>query len=604
MASKKYTELPAAGALDGSEIIAIVQGGVSKQTTVSAVGAGGAGTVTSFSAGNLSPLFTTSVANATTTPALTFSLSNQNANLVFAGPATGAAAAPTFRALVAADLPAGTIQDLQSVLDTGSSATNVTTAVLIQNHEDITLQTIGTGKTILLDNLDGGAVSITATVNIIAGGVVYPWPSAAPVGNGYVLTSQTDGTLSWTAPSASGITIGTTTITSGTDTRILYNNAGVVGEYSVGAGVATFIGTPSWTNFSSMITGTAPFWSLATGGALTANNTISGAFSVTFTNSVVNSFVLSGTVSPTTATNQQYVNITPTITTRANTSDVFRAVHVAPTITAGAASQTLYAFMVDASGIAITNTPTKYAGYFLGGLRVGNGSGATSNNTLLVETTQTQTIFNITSNGNSIFSVNNNSGSTILTLTGLAATPANGLGVVGTFTTTSGACQMLSLNGTMVAGANSDVLRGIRLFPSFTISTRTGIVTHGLHYQPQAISVSSGSFSAHNGVIVDGSVAAINIFSGFMVTTPTAFLHLGPAATAAASLRIEASANTPSGPNSGDIWHASTNNRLMFRQGANTKEIVVSDGTTTAGTTASGTIRVTINGTDHDLLRV
>lgn len=67
-------------------------------------GGGGTGTVTSFSAGNLSPLFTTSVATATTTPALSFALSTQTANTFFAGPTTGAAAAPTFRAMVNADL--------------------------------------------------------------------------------------------------------------------------------------------------------------------------------------------------------------------------------------------------------------------------------------------------------------------------------------------------------------------------------------------------------------------------------------------------------------------------------------------------------------------
>jgi hypothetical protein len=64
------------------------------------------GTVTNFSAGDLSPLFTTSEATTTTTPALSFSLNTQTANTVFAGPTTGGAAAPTFRALVAADIPA------------------------------------------------------------------------------------------------------------------------------------------------------------------------------------------------------------------------------------------------------------------------------------------------------------------------------------------------------------------------------------------------------------------------------------------------------------------------------------------------------------------
>ena len=68
-------------------------------------GGGGGGSVTSFSSGNLSPLFTTSVATPTTTPVLSFSLNTQNANTVFAGPVSGGAAAPTFRALVSTDIP-------------------------------------------------------------------------------------------------------------------------------------------------------------------------------------------------------------------------------------------------------------------------------------------------------------------------------------------------------------------------------------------------------------------------------------------------------------------------------------------------------------------
>ena len=69
---------------------------------------GHVGTVTSFSAGNLSPLFTTSVATATTTPALSFSLNTQVQKTFLAGPTSGADAAPTFRTIEAADLPAGT----------------------------------------------------------------------------------------------------------------------------------------------------------------------------------------------------------------------------------------------------------------------------------------------------------------------------------------------------------------------------------------------------------------------------------------------------------------------------------------------------------------
>jgi hypothetical protein len=66
---------------------------------------GAGGTVTSFSADNFSPLFTTLVTNATTAPALSFTAIGQTQNLVFASP-NGSTGNPTFRALVNADLPA------------------------------------------------------------------------------------------------------------------------------------------------------------------------------------------------------------------------------------------------------------------------------------------------------------------------------------------------------------------------------------------------------------------------------------------------------------------------------------------------------------------
>lgn len=67
---------------------------------------GSSGTVTSFSAGTLSPLFTTSVSTSTTTPALSFAQISQSPNVVFAGPSSGSSANPAFRSLVAADIPA------------------------------------------------------------------------------------------------------------------------------------------------------------------------------------------------------------------------------------------------------------------------------------------------------------------------------------------------------------------------------------------------------------------------------------------------------------------------------------------------------------------
>lgn len=56
---------------------------------------GGTGSVTSFNAGNLSPLFTTTVSNPTTTPMLNFSLSNAAAH-TFLGNFTGSSGAPSY----------------------------------------------------------------------------------------------------------------------------------------------------------------------------------------------------------------------------------------------------------------------------------------------------------------------------------------------------------------------------------------------------------------------------------------------------------------------------------------------------------------------------
>ena len=77
----------------------------------------GTGTVTSVSL-SLPSIFSISGSPVTTTGTLTGSLAAQGANIVFAGPTTGGATAPTFRSLVVADIP------------TGISATNIGTGTV------------------------------------------------------------------------------------------------------------------------------------------------------------------------------------------------------------------------------------------------------------------------------------------------------------------------------------------------------------------------------------------------------------------------------------------------------------------------------------------
>lgn len=68
----------------------------------------GSGTVTSVGL-SLPSIITVSNSPVTSSGTLTGTLATQNANTVFSGPASGAAAQPTFRALVTADLPASSV---------------------------------------------------------------------------------------------------------------------------------------------------------------------------------------------------------------------------------------------------------------------------------------------------------------------------------------------------------------------------------------------------------------------------------------------------------------------------------------------------------------
>lgn len=91
-------------------------------TIASTASGGGGGTVSSFTAGDLSPLFTTDVTDPTTDPALSFTIAQGASGQFVAGPVSGSAANLALRALATSDLPvgipaanvgAGTVNDLE-----------------------------------------------------------------------------------------------------------------------------------------------------------------------------------------------------------------------------------------------------------------------------------------------------------------------------------------------------------------------------------------------------------------------------------------------------------------------------------------------------------
>lgn len=107
--------------------------------------------------------------------------------------------------------------------------------------------------------LSDGALATTATDGFVYFPSMAGVPSGVPTGYTGTIPLVVDSTNSrlygriggsWVNLSggSSGITVGTTTITSGTNTRVLYNNAGVVGEYAVtGTGNAVLSASPTLT---------------------------------------------------------------------------------------------------------------------------------------------------------------------------------------------------------------------------------------------------------------------------------------------------------------------------------------------------------------------
>jgi hypothetical protein len=197
----------------------------------------GSGTVSSFSAGNLSPLFTTSVATATTTPALSFTLTTQAANRVFAGPLSGSAAAPTFRSLIPTDI--------QYITRSQGGATYELTEA-------------DNGYVISFTNAAGCVVTIPTGLS--AGWKAHLFRSAGMTGGDLVITS--DGTL---------YSAGTTLDTAKTIATVWHDSGNI--HYAIGAFLSATGGTTY--TFSNGLTETGG--SVVLGGALTANTTITGA---------------------------------------------------------------------------------------------------------------------------------------------------------------------------------------------------------------------------------------------------------------------------------------------------------------------------------------
>lgn len=265
---------------------------------------GGTGTVTSISLVAPVSILSVSGSPVTTNGTITLSLVPQSANTVWAGPTSGASANPTFRVLVAADIPTGTLSDVGTdgiVITNGIGAVVGTGTSIAQHVADTThngyLSSVdwntfnGKQNALTFGNLtDVGTDGITVgngTGAVIGTGTTISQHVADTTHNGYL--SSTD----WNTFNGkqAALTFGTLSDV-GTDGITVTNGIGAV----IGSGTSLsqhvadtthngYLDSTDWNTFN----GKQPAGSYIT--ALTGDVTASGPGSVAATLATVNSNV-------------------------------------------------------------------------------------------------------------------------------------------------------------------------------------------------------------------------------------------------------------------------------------------------------------------------
>jgi hypothetical protein len=190
----KISALTAGSTPAGAEAFPAVQGTSTVKLTLSQVktfiGAG-TGTVTSVAL-SAPAEFTVSGSPVTHGGTLALAKASQAANAVWAGPASGASAAPSFRTLDARDLPLGVPFALSVVVANVGATGDVATIAVPAGLGDFTAAWGNAANALMKAFSAGAAGSITGTIRTASGGggaALYTFTSVTPPASGGVTRS-------------------------------------------------------------------------------------------------------------------------------------------------------------------------------------------------------------------------------------------------------------------------------------------------------------------------------------------------------------------------------------------------------------------------------
>jgi len=509
--SQKISDMTSATALTGSEYVPIVQT-TNKKSTVTLL-RGWASTI--GTAGQLLKVNSGATALEFFTPSYLTSVGTGVANELtyWSGTNTlGSLATATYPSLTELSYVKGLTSAAQTQLGTrwpNTGSLSLTGTVNITGSQELNLGTYAsplyaqynvstayihqvvkaTSDNVTLLNASGFQISLNNPASVFK----FIGTSAPSVGHVWT-ASNVDGTGYWAAPSGGGLTVGTSTVTSGTNTRVLYNNSGVLGEYTVsGSGNVAMTTSPT---FTTPILGTPTSGTLTNTTGYLFNNLAAATGSNTINNAANDQVWQWNTLGSGTG----LLLSSSSTAAASNTNTVFRVNQTGANSTSTQSTYSGY-FSNTKTGTSSTN----YAGFF-------TASGGSTNYAIYATTGQSR-IGDILFNSSASNVIQTSSSSTRLDLRGASGAVSLGI-VLGDQQTYTGAGGMTALKNMMswTSSSVTSTFKSFSIAPTINVTSGTGTL-YGLIYEPTLTSTAGLSnhyaFYANSGdvVIAGGSLS-------------------------------------------------------------------------------------------------